>query len=193
LEHDERGQEQDQAAVLCEVPNAHDVVFLRFTVRVAGAGVVNLLRSDEAERDQSGTTKQGCRDEDCIGRNIVSGETHCRRGQGMTGCGIAVIATGAQRYAAASDQPETDRAYCRRDNTGSNAMKDLGERHSKRGWHQGKDQGGDPDHGDPDSGQSSLPADHIGQRASGNLGEYSCKTSESEGKADLGRRPTKVS
>ena len=38
-----------------------------------------------------------------------------------------------------------------------------------------------PDHADPDSGQSSLPADRIGQRASGNLGEYSGKTSESEG------------
>jgi len=51
----------------------------------------------------------------------------------------------------------------------------------------------DPDHADPDSRQSSLPADRIGQRASGNLSEYSCKTSEREGKADVGRRPTKMS
>ncbi len=159
---------------------------------IAGAGIIDLVRPDETERDQ-GRDAQGRRgDKNRAHGEISADQSHQRRGRGVAAGRIAVVAPGAHRHRPAADQTEADGAYRRRDNPASHALQQRGEQHHEVGWRQRQDQRRGADHDNADRDQSALPWQCVGQRAARDLAGDPRKPAKRQGIADVALRPAQM-
>ena len=132
---------------------------------IAGAGVVDLVAADEAERNQRwDAQRRGTKKYRALG-NVLAGGAHGAGGQRIAGGIEGIIAPGARRHGAASDQAETDGGDRRGDDAAGDAVQHLGDEDQSERRRKSQYQGGARDGDNADRRKAAFPGHPIDERS----------------------------